>query len=70
MSYLLPVHIVHGVLRAKILKGFATPFSNGPHLSELSPMTRPSWVALHGVAHTFIELDKAVVHVISLVSFL
>ena len=48
-------------------------------LSELSPMTRLSWVALHGMAHSFIkldkahsfiELDKAVVHVISLVSFL
>ena len=39
-------------------------------LSELSTMTRPSWVALHGMAHSFIELDKAVVHVIRLVSFL
>ena len=39
-------------------------------LSELSTMTRLSWVALHGVAHSFIQLDKAVVHVISLVSFL
>ena len=29
-------------------------------LSELSTMTHPSWVA-----HSFIELDKAVVHVIS-----
>ena len=38
-------------------------------LSELSTMTRPSWVALHGMAHSFIELDKAVVRVISLVSF-
>ena len=38
-------------------------------LSELSTMTRPSWVALHGMAHSFIELDKVVVHVISLVSF-
>ena len=28
-------------------------------------MTHPSWVALHGMAHSFIELDKAVVHVIS-----
>ena len=27
-------------------------------------MTRPSWVALHGMAHSFIELDKAVVYVI------
>ena len=33
-------------------------------------MTRPPWVALHGMAHSFIELDKAVVHVISLISFL
>ena len=35
-------------------------------LSELSTMTHPSWVALHGMAHSFIELDKAVIHVISL----
>ena len=33
-------------------------------------MTCPSQVALHGMAHSFIELDKAVVHVIGLVSFL
>ena len=39
-------------------------------LSELSVMTHLSWVALHGMAHSFIELDKAVVQVISLVSFL
>ena len=29
----------------------------------------PSWVALQGMAHSFIELDKAAVHVISLISF-
>lgn len=34
-------------------------------LSELSTMTCPSWVALQGMAHSFIELDKAVVHVIT-----
>ena len=39
-------------------------------LSELSTMTCPSWMTLHGIAHSFIELDKAVVHVIRLVSFL
>ena len=39
-------------------------------LSELFTMTRLSWVALDGMAHSFIELDKAVVHVIRLVSFL
>ena len=32
-------------------------------------MTHPSWEALHGMAYSFIELDKAVVHVISLISF-
>ena len=29
-------------------------------LPELSTMTHPSWVALHGMAHSFTELDKAV----------
>ena len=38
-------------------------------LSELSTMTHPFWVALHGMAHIFIELDKAMVHVIRLVIF-
>ena len=38
-------------------------------LSELSTMTRLSLVALNGMAYSFIELDKAVIHVISLVSF-
>ena len=38
-------------------------------LLELSIKTRPSWEALHGMAHSFIELDKAVVHVIRLVTF-
>ena len=66
----MPFHPVHGVLKARILKWFAILFSSRPHLSELSTMTHPSWVALHVMAHSSIELDKAVVHVISLVSFL
>ena len=33
-------------------------------------MTHLYWVALHGMTHSFTELDKAVVHVIRLVSFL
>ena len=47
------------------------PFlSPGDHiLSELSTMTHLSWVVLHGMAHSFIELDKTVVHMIRLVSF-
>ena len=47
------------------------PFSSPVDvLSELSTVIRPSWVALHSMAHSFIEIDKAVVHVISLISFL
>ena len=38
-------------------------------LSELSTMTHLAWVALHSMAHSFIELDKAVVHVIGVISF-
>ena len=39
-------------------------------LSEHSIVTCPSCVALQGMAHNFIGLDKAVIHVISLVRFL
>jgi len=39
-------------------------------LSELSTMTHLSWVALYNMAYSLIELDKAVVHVIRMVSFL
>ena len=53
---------VHGVLKARILKWFAFPSPVDHVLSELSTKTRLSWVALHGMAHRFIELDKAVVH--------
>ena len=66
----LSFHTVHGVLKARILKWFAIPFSSGHIFSELSTITHLSWVALHGMAPGFIELDKAVVHVIRLVSFL
>ena len=56
-------------INAKILKWFAIPFSSGHILSNLSTMTRPSWVAPRAWL-SFIEIDKAVVHVISLVSFM
>ena len=46
------------------------PSTVGHILSELSTMTCPSFMTLHGMAHSFIELDKAVIHVIRLVSFL
>ena len=63
----LPIHTVHGVLAARILEWFSL---EDHILSELSTMTCPSWVALYGMVHSFTELDKAVVHVIRLVSFL
>ena len=66
----LPFHIVYGILKARILPCHPFPSPVNHVLSELSIMICPSWVALHSMAHNFIELDKAVVHVISLVSFM
>ena len=59
-----------GFSRQEYWSGLPFPSLVGHILSELSTMTHLSWVALHGMAHSFIELDKAVVHVIRLVSFL
>ena len=58
-----------GFPRQECWSGLPFPSPVDHILSELFTMTRPSWVALHGM-HSFIELDKAVVHVIRLVSFL
>ena len=57
-----------GVLVAKILECLPFPPPMDHVLSEPFPMTCPSWVALHGMAHNFIESykafhhDKAVIH--------
>ena len=59
-----------GFLRQHYWSGLPFPSPVDHVLSELSTMTHTSWVALHGMAHSVIELDKAVVHVISLISFL
>ena len=59
-----------GVSRKEYWNGLPFPSPEDHVLSELSTMTYPSRVALHIMAHSFIELDEAVVHVISLVSFL
>ena len=59
-----------GFSRQEYWSGLPFPSPVDHILSELSTMTRPSWVALHDMAHSFIELDKTVVHVIRLVSFL
>ena len=57
-----------GFWRQKYWSSLPIPLPVDHILSELSTMTRPSWVALHGMAHSFIELgkplhqDKAVIH--------
>ena len=56
LSFFFPFHNVHGVLKARILKWFAIPFSSGPHFfrtlhHDLSRAT-PPWVTLHGMAHS------------------
>ena len=59
-----------GFSRQEYWSGLPFPSPVEHILSELSTMTPPSWVALHGMAHRCIELDKAVVHMISLINFL
>ena len=56
--------------RQEYWSGLPFPSPMDHVLSELSTMTCLSWVSLLGMADSFIELDKAVVHVIRLVSFL
>ena len=70
MSHVFAFHTVHGVLKARILKWFAIPSAVDHILSDLSTMTCLSRVALYGMAHSFIELDKALVHLIRVVNFL
>ena len=55
---ILPFHTVHGVLQARIPKLFAIPSPVDHVLSELSTMTCQSWVALHGMVHSFNELER------------
>ena len=59
-----------GFPRQGYWSGLPVPSPVDHVLSELSTMTCPSCVILHGMAHSFTELDKAVVHVISFISFL
>ena len=59
-----------GFSRQENWSGLPFPSPVDHLLSELSTMSCPSWVALHSMAHSFTELDKAVVHTISLICFL
>ena len=65
-----PFHTVHGVLKARKLKRFAIPFSSGPHFVRTLHHDPSILMALHSMAHSFTELNKAVVHVNGMVSFL
>ena len=59
-----------GFSRQEYWSGLPFPSPVDHVLSELCIMTHPSPVALHSMVHSFTELDKAVIHVTSLVSFL
>ena len=53
-----------------MLKWLAILLTSGLHFVEISTMAPPSWVAVRAMAPSFAELHKAVVHMITLVSFL
>ena len=59
-----------GFSRQEYWSGLPFPSPVDHVLSEFSIMTHLSWVALQGMAHSLIGLDKAVVHVSNLISFL
>ena len=58
----LPFHDVCEVLESRILEWLPFPPPGDLILSELFTMICPSWVALHGMAHSFIELQKPLHH--------
>ena len=64
-----PFTLFMGFSRQEHSSGLLFPSPVEYILSELSAITRPSWMALHGMVHSFIELDKEVVHMIRLVIF-
>ena len=66
----LPFHTVHGVLKTRILMWSAIPFSSGPRFIRTVHHDPSVLGGPTHMAHSFIELDEAVVHVIRLVSFL
>ena len=70
MDCSLPGSSVHGIFQAIVLEWIAISFSSGPHFIRTLHHGLSIFVALQGMAHSFIEVDKAVVHMIRLVSFL
>ena len=59
-----------GFSRQECWSGLLFPCPLDHVFSKLSTMTHLSWVVPHSMAHSFIKLEKAVIHVVSLVSFL
>ena len=55
-----------GFSREECWSGLPLPPGVDHILSELSTTTWLSWVALHAMVHSFIELDKTVIHMIFL----
>ena len=53
--FVLSFYTAHQVLSASIPGGLPFPPPVDHILSELSAMTLPSWVALHGMAHRFVK---------------
>ena len=58
----LSFYTVHGVLAQECWSGLPFPPPVDQVLSELFTMTLPSWVALHSIAHSFIESHKPLCH--------
>ena len=54
--------LLMGFSKEEYWSGLPFPLPVGHILSELSTMIHLSWVALHGMAHSFIELCKPLSH--------
>ena len=65
----LPFQYCSWGLTARILEWFAIPFSTGPHFVRTLLHDPFIFGDLHDMAHSFIDLDKAVVHVLRLFQF-
>ena len=66
----LPFILFMEFLGQEYWSGLPFPSPVGHIFSELSTMIPWSWVALHVMADSLTELDKVVIHLISLISFL
>ena len=70
ISFCLFFKIFHGILKSKILKWFAIPFSSEPRFVRTLPHDPSIMRGTTWHAHSLTELDKVVIQVISLVNFL